>query len=89
MQGSEPPTEPVNILELHLGALSRKPAFEVAERLFLGQEFLSLLVDLALNLELDLAKLLLFPTELFFLESDALGGEILWQNRIAEKGKLN
>jgi len=41
---------------------------------------LPLLVDLSLDLELDLAQLLLLPAELLLLETHALGGKVFGQD---------
>ena len=50
---------------------------DLAELGLACQKLLTLLVDLALNLELDLAKLLLLAAELFLLEADGLRSQIL------------
>lgn len=64
---------------LHMGALLAVHAgFDLLELRLAGKELLSLLVDLALNLDLDLSQLLLLSAELLLLQSDGLGGEILW-----------
>lgn len=50
------------------------------QALLLGQELLPLLVDLALDLELDLPELLLLPPELLLLEAHALRRHLLRQH---------
>ncbi len=60
----------------HSGRLPRHAALRLPKLALPGQQFLPLLVDLALDLDLDLAQLLLLPSQLFLLQPDALAGEI-------------
>lgn len=56
--------------------LSLHTSFDLAQLGFAGKKFLALLVDFALDLELDFAQLLLFAAELFLLETNRLRGEV-------------
>ena len=67
-------------LEVCVLALCGETALEVAQRLLLREQLLAFLRNLALDLDLDLAKLLLLATELLLLETHALGGEVLGQD---------
>lgn len=67
----------------HVGEVAMGRSFalhaglDLAELGLACQKLLALLVDLALDLELDLAKLLLLAAELLLLEADGLRGQIL------------
>jgi hypothetical protein len=63
------------------GSLSCHAGLDFAELGLAGQKFLSLLVNLTLDLEFDLAQLLLLSSELLLLETDGLRSKVLGVHR--------
>jgi hypothetical protein len=61
--------------------LTLHACFDLSELTFSRQELLSLLIDLTLHLDLNLAQLLFLTTQLLFLEADGLVGKIFWVHR--------
>lgn len=53
-----------------VGTLSSKTRLEDLEAVLLGEELLALDLDLALDLEFDLAELFFLATQLLLLEAD-------------------
>lgn len=64
---------------LHMGALlAVHSGLNLLKLTLTSKKLLPLLVDFALNLDLDLSQLLLLSAELLFLQSDGLRSEVLW-----------
>ena len=61
-----------------MALLSLHTSFNLAQLALSGKKFLSFLVDLTLDLDFNLTKLLLFTAQLLLLETNRLVGEILW-----------
>ena len=57
--------------------LSCHATFSLSQLAFTCQQFLSLLVDLTLHLDLDFPKLLFLATQLLLLKTYRLGGQIV------------
>lgn len=70
------------------GGLARHASLDLAELGLAGEKLLALLVDLALDLELDFAKLLLLAAELLLLEADGLRSKILGVHRVIAMKRL-
>jgi len=68
----------VTIEILGMRLLSLHASLNFSQLALTCQQFLSLLVDLSLYLDLDFSQLLLFSSKLFFLESDRLVGKVFW-----------